>query len=78
MDTIDARVILDAGAAALHGNNPDNLVRRTSLASLLVAARAVKTVDAGIMAFRLWTSPEAKQHAPAFIFNIANERAARS
>lgn len=75
MDTIDSRIILDAGVASLHANNPDALVRRSAMAALLVSARAVRSVEAGLLAFRIWASPDAKAHPPTRIFDIANEKA---
>lgn len=74
MNTIDTKVILDCGAQSIHNNHPDALVRRTALASVLVTARAVKSIDAGILAFRIWSEPAAKQHEPAAILALANEK----
>ena len=76
MKTIDTRLVLDAGAQNIHNNHPDALVRRTTLASLLVAARAVRSIDAGIIAFKIWNHPEAKTHSPDTILTLANERSA--
>jgi len=75
MNTIDTRVILDCGAQSIHNNHPDALVRRTVLASILMTARAVRSIDAGLLAFRIWADPAAKQHEPAAILALANEKA---
>lgn len=74
MDTIDARHLLDAGAASIHNNHPDALVRRTVLASVLVAAGVSRSSAAAINAFRIWATPLAKAHAPSRIFDLANAR----
>lgn len=74
MNTIETRIILDCGAQNIHNMSPDSLVRRTTLASLLVTARAAKSTEAAINAFRMWATPAAKAHEPAAILAIANER----
>jgi len=74
MDTVETRHILDAGAQSIHNNHPDALVRRTTLAALLVAARAVRDINAGLLAFRIWAEPAAKAHPVATILTLANER----
>lgn len=74
MDTIDARHILNAGAASIHNNHPDSLVRRTVLASVLVAAGVARSVPAAITAFQIWNTPLAKANTPTRIFEIANAR----
>lgn len=75
MNTIETRIILDCGSQNIHNNHPDSLVRRTALASLLVTARAVRSIDAGLLAFRIWAEPTAKDHEPAAILALANEKA---
>lgn len=78
MSTIDTRIILDAGAQNIHNNHPDALIRRSALASLLVAARLVRSIDAGILSFRIWAEPLAKAHPVDTILNLANEKAAQT
>lgn len=78
MNMIDTRIVLDAGAQNIHNNHPDALVRRTTLASLLVTARAVKSIDAGLLSFRMWSSPQTREHDPSFVFLAANTRVAES
>lgn len=75
MNTIDTRIILDCGSQNIHNMHPDALVRRTTLASLLLAARAVRSIEAGLLAFRIWAEPNAKGHEPATILALANEKA---
>lgn len=73
MDTIPTSAVLTRGAASL-GNHPDHLVRRSLLAQILVDCRAVKSVEAAILAFRLWAVPQAVEHTVETILRVANER----
>lgn len=73
METIPTTLILDRGAKYL-GNSQDHLAKRIVLAQVLVDSRAVKSLDAGLLAFKIWAEPTAKNHATAVILNIANER----
>lgn len=66
--------VLDRGASYL-GNHPDDLARRTVLAQVLVDGRVVKSIDAGILAFRIWTAPEAKTHGVETVCTLADEKA---
>lgn len=59
------------------GNNQDHLAKRIALAQVLVDCRAVKSLDAGLLAFKIWVEPTAKAHAPSVIFDIANKKAQR-
>lgn len=76
MDTISTRTVLDRGTKYL-GNHPDHLNKRIALALVLVDARAVRSVEAGILAFRMWALPEAKRHTIEAILGLANEKAKR-
>jgi len=71
---IDVTTVLDRGASYL-GNHPDDLARRTVLAQVLVDGRAVKSIDAGVLAFRIWTAAEAKLHGPEKVCGLADEKA---
>ena len=73
METISTAVVLEEGSKNL-GNHPDNLVRRTLLAKILVDSRAVKTPEAALAAFKMWAIPESRDHPISAILNIANER----
>ena len=70
---MDISIILDRGVTYL-GNKPDDLSRRTALALVLVDARQVRSVEAGILAFKIWALPEAKEREITEIFRYANER----
>ena len=74
MDTISTRTILDRGATYL-GNHPDHLNKRIALALVLVDARCVRSVEAGILAFRMWALPESRTHQLEAILGLANEKA---
>lgn len=74
MDTINIDVVLNRGTKYL-GNHPDDLSKRIALALLLVDSRCVRTVEAGILAFRLWALPESKAHTIEAILGLANEKA---
>lgn len=74
MDTISTRTVLDRGAKYL-GNHPDHLNKRIALALVLVDARCVRSVEAGILAFKMWALPEAKKHQVEAILGLANEKA---
>jgi len=73
MDTIPTQAILDRGARYL-SNLPDDHVRRITLAQLLVDIKAVRTIEAGINAFRLWAVPESRNHPLEVILGIANDK----
>ena len=77
METIPTSAVLSKGASYL-GNHPDHLVRRIVLAQILVDCRAVKSIEAGILAFRLWAVPQAVEHTVETILRVANERSSRS
>lgn len=66
--------ILDRGTKYL-GNHPDHLSKRLALAHVLVDARAVRTVEAGVLAFRIWNTPGARTHPIQVILDLANEKA---
>lgn len=70
---MDISIILDRGAKYL-GNHPDDLCKRIALAHVLVDARQVRSVEAGILAFRIWALPEAREREIPEIFAYANER----
>lgn len=74
METISTAAVLELGSKNL-GNHPDNLVRRTILAQLLVASRAVKSIEAGLNAFKLWSVPQSRELNISTILYLANERA---
>jgi hypothetical protein len=74
METISTATVLERGAMYL-GNHPDNLVRRTVLAQILVDSRAVKSIEAGLLAFKLWAVPQSREHTIETILSVANERA---
>ena len=74
MDTINVSTVLDRGATYI-GNHPDNLSKRIALAMVLVDARAVRSVDAGILAFKMWALPESRKHTVEVILTLANEKA---
>ncbi len=77
MNEIQTTSVLDLGAK-YQGNHPDNLTRRTTLARLRVDNRVVRSVDAGLLLFRIWTSPDAKTYPLDEVIKLANERAPRS
>jgi len=77
METIPTSTLLDRGAQYL-GNHPDHLARRIVLAQVLVDNRAVASVKAGILAFKLWAVPQSKEHSIETILGIANHRAKES
>lgn len=74
MDSITTTTILDRGAKYL-GNHPDHLTRRLCLAQILVDARIVRSVEAGVLAFRMWAVPESRNHPLEAIFTIAEAKA---
>lgn len=74
MDTISTRTILDRGSRYL-GNHPDMLSKRIALALVLVDARAVKSIEAAVLAFRIWGTPGAQKHSIEVLLNLANEKA---
>lgn len=76
MNTIPTSAVLDQGAKYLT-NNPDHLAKRIALAQVLVATRAVKSLEAGVLAFRIWAEPTASIHTAEVILRIANEKAQR-
>lgn len=71
---ITAAMILERGARYL-GNHPDHLSKRIVLAQLLVDARAVRSVEAGVLAFRIWATPGSQDHPVEVLLNLANEKA---
>ena len=71
---VTTEMILDRGAKYL-GNHPDHLTKRIVLAQLLVDARAVRSIDAGVLAFRIWSTPGSQQHPVEVILGLANEKA---
>jgi hypothetical protein len=74
METITTATILDRGAKYLT-NRPDDLAKRIALAQVLVDARAVRSLDAATLAFKIWATPTARDHPVEVILNLANERA---
>jgi hypothetical protein len=73
METINTRTVLDRGIKYL-GNHPDHLSKRIALALVLVDARHVRSVEAGILAFRMWALPEASKHTIEAILGLADEK----
>lgn len=73
MESISTRTILDRGAAYL-GNHPDHLAKRIVLAQILVDARAVRSIEAGVLAFKIWAVDTARLHTVDVILNLANEK----
>lgn len=73
---ISINTILDRGVTYLT-NNPDHLAKRTVLAQLLVDARVVRTLDAGVILFKIWAEPLSRTHTIAALVELANEKAAR-
>lgn len=72
---ITVETILERGAKYL-GNHPDHLTRRIVLAQILVDARLVRSIEAGINAFKIWSLPaESRQHPTEVLLGIANEKA---
>ena len=74
MDTINVSTVLDRGSTYL-GNHPDHLNKRIALALVLVDSRCVKSVEAGILAFKMWALPESRTHPVEAILGLANENA---
>lgn len=74
MDSITTTTILNRGARYL-SNDPIDLAKRLVLAHVLVDARAVRTVEAGVLAFRIWNTPGARTHPIQVILDLANEKA---
>lgn len=73
---ITLTTILDRGATYLT-NNPDHLAKRTVLAQLLVDARVVKTLDAGVLLFKIWSEPLSRDYSLTALVELAHEKAAR-
>ena len=73
MESIATTAILDRGVQYL-GNHQDHLAKRIVLAQLLVDCRAVKSLEAGMLAFRIWAEPSAKQLDVGVILDLANEK----
>ena len=71
---ITTAMILDRGAKYL-GNNQDNFIKRIVLAQLLVDARVVRSIEAGMLAFRIWATPGSHDHPVETILDLANEKA---
>lgn len=71
---VTTAMILERGAKYL-GNHPDHLSKRIVLAQLLVDARAVRSVEAGIVAFKIWATPGSQIHPVEVLLNLANEKA---
>lgn len=71
---VTTAMILDRGARYL-GNHPDHLTKRIVLAQLLVDARAVRSVEAGVVAFRIWATPGSQDHPIEVLLSLANEKA---
>lgn len=76
MESISTTTILDRGTQYL-GNHQDHLAKRIVLAQLLVDSRAVKSLDAGMLAFRIWAEPTAKQLSVDIILSLANDKSSR-
>ncbi len=76
MDTIQTTTVLDRGAKYLD-NRPDSLAKRTALAQVLVDARVVRSIEAGVLAFRMRAVPGSEQYDITDIIRLANERASR-
>lgn len=74
MESILITTVLDRGTKYL-GNHPDQLSKRMALAHVLLDARAVRTVEAGVLAFRIWNTPGAREHTVQVILDLANEKA---
>ncbi len=75
MESITTVTILERGAKYLT-NHPDALAKRTALAQVLVDARAVRSIEAGVLAFRIWATPGSRDHPIEVLLNLANEKAA--
>lgn len=73
METIPTSTLLDRGAQYL-GNHPDHLARRIVLAQVLVDNRAVKSVEAGVVAFRIWATPGSQDHPVEILLDLANKK----
>lgn len=73
---ISLTTILDRGATYLT-NNPDHLAKRTVLAQVLVDARVVKSLDGGVLLFKIWAEPASRTHTIAALVDLANEKATR-
>lgn len=74
MDTITTESVLTRGAKYHGSNDPLDLARRVALAGLLVDNRVVKSIDAAILAFRIWAMPESREHPASAIIALANEK----
>lgn len=74
MESIPTTTILDRGVTYLT-NHPDALAKRIVLAQVLVDARAVQSIEAGVVAFRIWATAGAKEFSLEDIFILANEKA---
>lgn len=71
---IPITTILDRGATYL-SNHPDHLAKRTALALLLVDARVVKSLQAGVTLLKIWAEPKARTHSLQILIDLANEKA---
>ena len=77
MNEIQTTTVLDLGAK-YQGNHPDNLTRRTTLARLLVDGRVVRSVEAGLLLFKIWAVPDSKNYQLDDLVKLANEKAPRA
>jgi hypothetical protein len=74
METISTTTVLERGSKYL-GNSPEHLSKRMALAHLLVDARVVRSVDAAILAFRIWAVPESRKYSLDQILALAADKA---
>lgn len=76
MEEISTRTLLARGATYI-GNHPDHLAKRIALAQVLVDARLVRSIEAGILVFRIWAAKPAGATVELHtIFNLAHEKVA--
>lgn len=60
MEDMLLKEVLDAGARSI-GNRPDDLVRRSVLAQVLVRAAVFEDVEDALSAFRFWANPTTRE-----------------
>jgi hypothetical protein len=68
--------LLNRGALYL-GNNQDHLAKRIALAQVLVDSRVVRSLDAGLLLFKIWAEPLSRQYSLDALVTLAEEKATR-
>lgn len=74
METITTTTILDRGVKYLT-NHPDALAKRTALAQVLVDGRVVRSIEAGVLLFKIWAQDNRGDLPLEALIDLANEKA---